>query len=352
MLVTTDNVRAPLYVCTAIFNPVRFQTRWALYRQFAKRVKDAGAILYTIEVAFGEREHAIEAHAPDSDGHRYIKLRVGQDSELWLKENAQNVLVSYLPQDWKYAAFVDADITFMRPDWVDETKHALQHFDVVQMFSHIIAAGPDHQPLSIAPSFAYQHVNGQAAPRSGDYGSGFVDAPAQGSTGKNLPWGVPGGAWAWRRSAFDAVGRFIDHAILGAADHYMALALVGDVESGLDKRFTQGYRNPIINWQKCAESGIKRNIGHIDGTIWHYWHGSYASRRYNTRSQILIRNQFDPATDLKRDWQGIIALTGNKPRLRDDVRSYFRQRNEDCISVSARDGSLVAPKPAADWSSP
>ena len=34
-----------------------------------------------------------------------------------------------------------------------------------------------------------------------------------------------------------------------------------------------------------------------------------------------------------RDWQGLLRLTKHKPKLRDDIRRYFRQRNEDTLSV-------------------
>lgn len=339
-----DSLTEPVYFITALFNPVRFSTRWALYCEAAKRIVDAGGKLVTIEAAFGDRAHAVAEHAPSGDGHIYIQLRAGQHSELWLKENLYNLAVARLPSDWKFAAFVDADVSWARSDIVDETRHALQHYDVVQMYSHIIAAGPDHQPLSVSPSFGYVHTNGIRAPAAAEYSVGLAAA-----RNRRLQFGTPGGAWAWRRSAFDAVGGFIDHAILGAADHYMALALVGDVQSGLNSRFTRGYRDPILAWQERAEEKIKRNIGYIDGTIWHHWHGSYGNRKYGTRASILIQNAFDPAKDLARDWQGIISLTGNKPKLRDDIRSYFRVRDEDSRHVPGSDYTIVGPKPLPQW---
>src|SRR4051812_49367686 len=95
-----DQVSAPLYVVTPIFNPVRYRSRWKLYEDFARRVEQAGAILYTVEVAFGERAFAVtEAGHP-----RHIQLRT--DHELWLKENIINVGVARLPHDWKYVAWV------------------------------------------------------------------------------------------------------------------------------------------------------------------------------------------------------------------------------------------------------
>ena len=41
------------------------------------------------------------------------------------------------------------------------------------------------------------------------------------------------------------------------------------------------------------------------------------------------------ATDLVRDHQGLIGFAGNKPRLRDDVRAYFAERDEDTRDMAA-----------------
>jgi hypothetical protein len=48
---------------------------------------------------------------------------------------------------------------------------------------------------------------------------------------------------------------------------------------------------------------------------------------------ILRENRFDPARDIKRDWQGVWQLTDRKPALRDGLRSYFRSRDEDSTEV-------------------
>jgi hypothetical protein len=38
-------------------------------------------------------------------------------------------------------------------------------------------------------------------------------------------------------------------------------------------------------------------------------------------------------TGVSYDSQGVLQLTGNKPRLRDDLRTYFVSRNEDMIDM-------------------
>jgi hypothetical protein len=46
-----------------------------------------------------------------------------------------------------------------------------------------------------------------------------------------------------------------------------------------------------------------------------------------------VRNQFEPAVDLKRNVWGVYELAGNKPQLRRDIDAYFRSRNEDANSL-------------------
>jgi hypothetical protein len=74
-------------------------------------------------------------------------------------------------------------------------------------------------------------------------------------------------------------------------------------------------------------------MGYVPGLIVHGWHGKKASRKYWDRCKILTDTQFDPTTDVARDWQGIYQLVDDgSPRsilLRDSIRSYFRSRNED-----------------------
>ena len=61
------------------------------------------------------------------------------------------------------------------------------------------------------------------------------------------------------------------------------------------------------------------------------WHGKKKDRGYSWRSNVLVKNNYDPDTDIKKDWQGIYALTGNKIKFRDELVQYFKSRNEDSI---------------------
>src|SRR5437867_111536 len=124
-----DQVEHPLYVLTSVFNSPRWRSRWKLYEDFAALVARSGAVLYTVEVAFGARQFVVT----DAHNERHLQLRTRD--ELWIKENALNLLVQRLPSDWAYCAWLDADVSFLRSDWANETLHQLQHYDVVQLWT-------------------------------------------------------------------------------------------------------------------------------------------------------------------------------------------------------------------------
>jgi hypothetical protein len=96
----------------------------------------------------------------------------------------------------------------------------------------------------------------------------------------------------------------------------------------------------VLRWQARAAT-LKQNIGYVDNHAIHYFHGSKLARAYGSRWRILLDNQYDPRTDVSRDWQGVLQLTGNKPRLRDQIRAYFRDRNEDSLELSAQEKHIV-----------
>lgn len=301
-----------LYVIAVISNPCRYSSRYHLYNQFAKMVSDSNAVLITVETAFGNRPFAVTS--PNNISH--VQLRTSH--ELWHKENMINLGIQRLPEDWEYVAWIDADVMFARPDWVNETLNQLQHYDIVQMFSKAHDLDPNCDPFQQHIGFVYSYMN--KINNSKDYSN----------------W-HPGFAWAARRKAIDDLGGLIDFAILGAADRHMAHALIGKVEQTIHKSLTENYKKSLILWQDRANKYIKKNIGFVPGLLLHHWHGKKRDRRYAERWSILVDNHYDPAIDLKRDWQGLWQLTDNNLKLRDELRGYFRARDEDSIDLNPSD---------------
>jgi hypothetical protein len=315
-----------------ISNPVRFESRYRLYRKFARQMHHAKVNLWTVEVQTGDRPFAIT----DPCNPRHIQLR--HWDELWIKENALNIGISKLPDDWETVAWVDADIEFVRKnwgdednhehvfhehhDWVTETLHQLQIYKIVQMFETAVDLGPSHQTLSVHKSFMSQYIKNGAIfhERRKDYCETH-----------------PGFAWAARREAIDDMGGLLDRAILGAGDRHMCLAFVGKAQLSFHPDTSSAYQQYIMDFQDKCEKSIRRDVGFVPGTILHYFHGKKRDRHYWDRWQILVKNQYQPYHDVKPNSYGILQLHDDHSprflRLRDEIRAYFRSRNEDSVDL-------------------
>ena len=314
---------SPLYVVTMLSNPLRWRSRYRNYWTFENHVNTAGAVLYTAEVAFGERAFEITS----ADNPRHLQLRT--DDELWHKENALNHLISRLPADARYVAWVDADVQFTRPDWAQETVHQLQHYDFVQMFSQ--ALDMDHSGeadlLQVHRGFAACYLETLANPLV----EKTITHRLQYS-GKDKVTGAywhPGYAWAARIPSLEAVGMLMDWPVLGSADWHMAWGLIGKMSEHLVPELNPNYLNLCFEWEDRAETHIKRNLGCVPGSLIHHFHGRKTKRAYNERWRFLIDCGYDPLKDIYRDRQGLWQLRPEATRLRDGIRAYMRMRDED-----------------------
>ncbi len=299
-----------LHVVACINNYVRFKRRYELFWKFKHEIeKNPDVVLYIVEIAFGKRPYMVT----QKGNPRHLQLRT--NDELWHKENSINLMVQRFPTNWKYVAWIDADIKFVNPNWAAETIHQLQHYHIVQLFQNMANLGPNEEILSTFKGFMYQYLQGK-----------------QYTTAKYEFW-HPGFAWAATKDAWNRMGGLIDFAILGAGDHHMALAWVGMAEKSLPHGISDGYRKAIMQYQVRCENNIKRDVGYVSGCVLHYFHGSFKNRKYVERWKVLTDNGYNPDTDIKRDWQGLITFDGDKIGLRDGIRQYFRLRHEDSIDV-------------------
>jgi len=352
-----------LHVAACYSNPFRWRPRRELANDFRRHMAQSpNVILHMGELAYGDRPHEVVGWTglPEAESvrlfHQFdVPLRTGH--ELFHKENVLNRAIETFPQDWKYGAWIDADFHFTRHDWALEAIHLLQHYDWVQLFSSYADLtgeefqsgnyGLGHLPMRITPGFAYNYIRAGYQLPDGYTNGGWREPGAvdddyylEAVAGRPRGVGATGGAWAFRRSAFDTVGGLLDICILGHSDWFSAFGLVGEDAPDMHiDGYTDDYRNAILAWQKNA-ARLKKNIGYLAQFAVHHFHGSKARRGYATRDQILVKHNFSPTTDLRRDWQGVYQLTPDKPALRDAIRSYFISRDE-------QDPNLYGPeKPA------
>ena len=144
-----------LHVVTAIANPIRWESRIRLYREFERHMLQSGVHLTTVECAYGDRPFELAGNP------RVNHVAVRARSLVWTKENLLNLGIARLPQDWKYVAWIDADIVFRHPNWAAETVHALQQYDVVQPWTDCYDLGPRDEHLQAHRSFCKQWIDQQ-----------------------------------------------------------------------------------------------------------------------------------------------------------------------------------------------
>lgn len=311
-----------LTVVAVLNNPMRWVSRLKHFRNLETHLLAAGVRVVTVECAYGARPFELE----DRVGIQRVRVRA--KSVLWQKENLINLGFLHAG-DWEYGMWIDGDSHLVRPDWAVETVQALQLHKVVQVSSELLFLGPHHQTLSTAPSLLALYQDHLGAAQLDSEGC----APYAVAS---LAWlkrhGYPGMAWAYRREAFDALGGLIDFCVVGSGDWHMARALL-DLPDAAAQRGSPRYAQLIAAWRDRATRHVARHVGLVRGPAVHFFHGKYAKRRYDNRAYILERNAFDPDTDICRDAQGLLQLTGNKPQLRDDLLVYAEGRDEDSTEL-------------------
>jgi hypothetical protein len=303
---------------------------WKHYLDCESHLLDLGFHVVTIECSFGKREKVLSKQKND----RHTVIHVYSENELWLKENLINLAVQRLPQDAKYICWIDGDLQFTRRDIVGETLHKLQHYHVVQMFSVAHDLTPNYMTYQINYGFVHDKLNGVPdSTKEGNWENDdyYAQTGAPGKL-KTIHY-HPGFAWAYTVEAWNALGGMIDTAILGSADRHMACALFGEYEKSVPSGVTPGYKEVIKLWQARALDFIKKDVGYVEGQVSHFFHGSKKFRRYKDRWKIIVNRAFDPLKDLKRMFNGTYQLEDNKIELRDDLRAYFSERNQDSIDL-------------------
>lgn len=298
-----------LHVFAARFNPLRWQTPDDHYPQWVQHMLDSGVQLTVVECQYGEREFVCALPHVNHIGVR-------SDSWAWSKENLINIGISRVPEA-NYICWSDTDIFHRRATWASETVEALQHYRIVQPWSDAYDLGPHDEHLAHFRSWCSQFHAGQPLIPDRHGWKAYGTYPH------------PGYAWASTRRVLEYPGGLFELAGMGAADHMMALALVGKADSACPKHSNPAFMKHLLLWQERMSVAVRQRIGYVHGTIEHRFHGSKENRGYLSRWSMFMRHGFDPDTDLKRNTYGVIEWAGNKPELEREWDLYLRSRGED-----------------------
>ena len=116
-----------LWAITCYFNPMRYRRRLANFRIFRQYLE---VPLVAVEMAFGP-EFELQAH----DAEILVQLRGG--GMLWQKERLLNIALQALPSSCHRVAWLDCDIFFTTPGWIEDANSLLDRYALIQLFRQV-----------------------------------------------------------------------------------------------------------------------------------------------------------------------------------------------------------------------
>ncbi|MBM7069042.1 hypothetical protein [Actibacterium sp. 188UL27-1] len=296
---------------SCFFNPTKSRVMRENFRRFVIGLGEASTLLHTVECI--QPGHAAELSGLDN----HIVVR--STAVLWHKERLLNIALHALPPSCDAVMWLDGDIIFENPDWLLQTRRALEDAEVVQPFEYasqwpVFASDPP------AASFASRVA------RDRDLSSaGFAKH------------GHTGYVWAIRREVLNGAGLF-DEGIVGSGDHVMAHAFCEDRDVGC-LGAALGANSPLLRsyraWRRrvAPQNGAYRALGSVPGRLRHLRHGSYERRQYLQRCRVLNELGFDPRKDLTCNQDGCWEWCDPMGDTARYVEGYFQQRQDDKLWI-------------------
>jgi hypothetical protein len=235
---------------------------------------------------------------------------------MFYKEQILNKLEPLVPEQYTKLVFLDADVIFDTPDWVDQISDALEKSDIVQPFSQACWLTPDNTRIrSKKLSYAFAIVTNKTINTHTihDYHPGF--------------------AWGFKRETFRKLGGFFPRSIVGGGDvafilnlfpmHITDTLFFRAINSGFGKLILDSWRAYNTNFKQ-----VNPKLGFLSNRALHLFHGVKENRQYVSRYQSM-------ADALKGSWDDEIIMNSDglfefkREEINVVALNYFKGRDED-----------------------
>jgi hypothetical protein len=192
--------------------------------------------LFTAECIIGETPQLIAEPT----------LLTRSNSSLFYKEQLFNMLEKKIPSNYTKLIFMDSDLIFTIPDWVDVISKKLDICSAVQPFSKALY-------LDSSENVFYKLIS---------YGR-YIDI-----VGSSTKGGQPGFCWAFNRNFLNNIGGFFDKAIIGAGDTAIS-TIFAQYAYDFKAPFIQ---NEYMNWLKYTHTKPKKygifKVSYLSSVSW------------------------------------------------------------------------------------
>ena len=281
--------RNDIAVCMCYFGAVGYKRPRDNFMKVKSMLDQAKIPLFTAECVIGNTPRLI----PNPT------VLVRSNSALFYKERLYNLLEPQIPKQYRKLIFMDADIIFDKPNWVDEISKQLDAHTVVQPFSKLVIMDPEFKEIYSSTSAIKLYKT-----------RGKFD-------------GHPGSCWAVVRQYLKMIRGFFDKAIIGSGDTLFACCFFKFNGKTTYKFIHSSYTQWLLRAMTVPVS-----VSYLDMTIYHLYHGDTVKRQYSDRHKIpelLAIKTWDEAVYTNKD--GMYELRNRD--VNNIFKEYFLSRRED-----------------------
>ena len=293
--------RKDICVAFCFFNPCGYVRPLQNLLFFENKLKAAKIPYFSIEMVIGDQPPILANPT----------LRVYSKSSMFYKEALWNRLEKEIPPEYTKICFLDSDIIYQRPDWLDSLSVLLDTHDIVHPFNVLTYLDISYNIL--------RETNVSVTTMS------YVARLS--ITNHTIQRSAPGLGWALTRSFFNRMGGFFDKNLLGSSDQIFCASILkketmlGNTTHPLIKDFVVSFFNNLYN--------LSYSVTYLYCETLHLYHGTFKNRQYESRESIIkhITEPWEVIYTINED--GFWEL--NDPSLKDTFHKYFINRAEDGV---------------------
>ena len=302
------------------------------YTEFAHRLESFNNLrLITVEVTYMGLPFILTQ--PHFEPYN-IQIRI--QTPLNLKYNLLNYVISTLPSDAEYVAWIDYNIEFLNDDWVDDTLESLKTFNIVKLYKDCLIINKDSNILGSTTAVIKNPKNQK----------GFNHYEKITTLEK-----YSGTAWAAKKEFITSIGGFLDLCITNENDEIINGCLEGKIDDVMPSSITTEFRDILREWQKS----IKLNNKSEEVKVLNNVAKKYITDDLNESPQkkkkvkgngnknkneevnkykkydgwaLLLDYHFNPLKDLTRDESNLYQLKKDKEKMFKSFKEYYLQSND------------------------
>lgn len=354
MMEETDQMKEELlYVITVITNACQNPKKVQLYQDFIQKM-DSLPNVKTITVEINYLALPFIVTQPHCEPYN---IQIRSDSPLNLKYNALNYVVSILPQEAEFIAWIDYNIEFLNDNWVENTIEILNNPNcyLVKLYSDFFLLGKDSNNIIGSSTSTIKNPKNQKA---------YAHYQRVIHLDK-----YSGTAWAGKKEFITNIGGFLDLCVTNESDLLINACFEGKVEEVLPNNLTSELKNILLDWQQrikisknnsnlqilnnvCKkiildesyESPKKTNNNKIlNNSLNHSFSNSNRKSVGKSKNdeikeylkfdgwELMTDFRFNPLQDLNRNKENLYVLVKDKERMYRSFKEYYLNSSEFSI---------------------